>query len=145
MERSPGSIPFVSIKTETPLFNKLSVFYASENGMALGIQIPVKYKPVSWILFYNAESRLGARLRQYFIRGSVMRKSSVQSDKSIPKVHRASSRHIHSSLMWLVNYFSPDFSQAIIMRHCPNQLTCINTYNSHSNLGGRYYYYLFCR
>ena len=53
-----------------------------------GIQIPVKYKPVSWILFYNAESRLGALLRQYFIRGSVMRKSSVQSDKSIPKVHR---------------------------------------------------------
>lgn len=116
--------------------------------MALGIQIPVKYKPVSWILFYNVESRLGTLLRQYFIRDSIMRKSSVQSDeypKSPQGVGNGSSRHIHSSLMWLVNYFSPDFSQAIIMRHCPNKSTCINTYNSHSNLGGRYYYYLFCR
>lgn len=68
----------------------------------------------------------------------------IEYPKSPQGVGNGSSRHIHSSLMWLVNYFSPDFSQATIMRHCPNQSTCINIYNSHSNLGGRYYYYLFC-
>lgn len=44
--------------------------------------------------------------------------------------------------MWLVNYSSSDTPCAIIMSFCPNQLTCINTCNSHRNLGGRYYYYL---
>lgn len=43
--------------------------------------------------------------------------------------------------MWLVNYSSHDSPWATILSHCLDQLTCINTYNSHSNLGGRYYYY----